>query len=151
MIPNSTANRLLPSVIAFLLLASVLLLFRNTSTTFTSPEEIAIHASELSKTDSVWSGSWWIRGGIEPPPPGCVAFGMHDLYPFKLITARDVQTGDVLVRIISPLSIPSGSIERNPQNLRFTSQVRDSEALVLVCQQNSESWPAGLFSIITND
>ena len=148
--PISTVNRVLPPVIAFLLLASILFLFRKPSTTFTNLEEIAIHASALSLTDSAWTGSWWIFDGIEPPLPGIVAFGTHDLYPFRLITARDVQTGDVLVRIISPLSIQSNAGRVNRQNLRFTSYVQNSEALVLLHQQNSESWPVNLFSIITN-
>jgi hypothetical protein len=130
----------------------MLILFRKPATTFTNLEEIAIHASELAKTDSAWPGSWWIYDGIESPLPGCVAFGTHDLYPFQLITVRDVQTGDVLVRIVSPLSIsiPTGAVRVNHQNLHFTSYVHDCEALVLIHQQNSESWPVNLFSIFTN-
>jgi len=146
--PYSTVSRLLPPVIAFLLLSSMLVLFRKPATTFTNLEEIAIHASELSKTDSAWPGSWWMYDGIDSPLPGCVAFGTHDLYPFRLITARDVQTGDILVRIISPFSLPSEA--RTVNRLRFTSFEKDSEALVLLHQQNSESWPVSLFSIITN-
>ena len=145
--PYSTVNRVLPQIIAFLLLASVLLLFRKPATTFTNLEDIAVHASVLSLSDSAWTGSLWIWDAVEPPMPGCVAFGVHDLYPFRLITARDVETGDVLVRIISPLSIPSDASAVN--RLRFTSFVQDSEALVLLHQQNSESWPVNLFSIIT--
>ena len=150
--PHSTVNRLLPPVIAFLLLSSMLIIFRKPATTFTSLCEIAVHASELSKTDSVWPGSWWMYDGIESPLPGCVAFGTHDLYPFQLITARDIQTGDVLVRIVSPLSIsiPSGADRVNHQNLCFTSYVHDSEALVLIHSQDSKSWPVNLFSIFTN-
>lgn len=130
----------------------MLVLFRKPSTTFTNLEEIAIHASELSRTDSAWPGSWWMYDMIESPLPGCVAFGTHDLYPFQLITARDVQTGDVLVRIVSPLSIsiPPGPDRASTQSLRFTSYVHDSEALVLMHSQNSESWPVNLFSILTN-
>lgn len=146
--PHSTVNRAIPSVIAFLLLASMLLLFRQPSTTLMNLEEIAIHASVLSLSDPAWPGSCWIWDGLEPPIPGCVAFGKHDLYPFQLITARDVQTGDVLVRIISPLSIPPEASTVN--HLRFTSFVQDSEALVLLRLQNSESWPVNLFSIITD-
>ncbi|MCK4806700.1 MAG: hypothetical protein KAT09_03590 [Candidatus Aegiribacteria sp.] len=116
----------------------------------TNIEEIAIHASTLSLSDSAWSGSWWIFDGIEPPLPGCVAFGTHNLYPIRLITARDVQTGDVLIRIISPLSIPSDENAMNRQNLHFSSFVQDTDALVLIHQQGSESWPVNLFSIITN-
>lgn len=145
--PSSTVNRVLPSVIAFLLLATTLILFRKPATTFASLEEIAIHASVLSLSDPAWPGSCWIRDGLEPPIPGSVAFGKHDLYPFRLITARDVHTGDVLVRIISPLTIPSEA--STVSNLRFTSFVHDSEALVLLRRQNSESWPVSLFSIIT--
>ncbi len=148
--PDSTANRILPSVIAFILLASMPLLFRKPATTITNIEEIAIHASALSLSDSAWSGGWWIFDSIEPPLPGCVAFGTHDLYPFRLITARDIQTGDVLVRIISPLSVPLDVSAVNRQNLRFTSFVQDSEAFILMHQQNSESWPVNLFSIITD-
>ncbi len=143
-------NRLLPSVIAFLLLASMPVLFRKPSTTMTSLEEIAFHASVLSSSDSVWSGGRWIFEGIEPPLPGCIAFGMHDLYPFQLVTARDVKTGDVLVRIVSPLSITSDVNAANRHNLRFTSFVQSTEALVLIQQKDSESWPVNLFSIITN-
>lgn len=147
----STVNRLLPPVIAFLLLSSTLILFRKPATTFTNLDQIAIHASELSKTDSAWSGSWWMYDRIESPLPGRVAFGTHDLYPFQLNTARDIQTGDVLVRIVSTLSIsiPPGAGRVNPQNHRFTSYVHDSEALVLIHSQNSESWPVNLFSIFT--
>jgi len=147
----STVNRLLPPVIAFLLLSSTLILFRKPATTFTNLYQIAIHASELSKTDSAWSGSWWMYDRIESPLPGRVAFGTHDLYPFQLNTARDIQTGDVLVRIVSTLSIsiPPGAGRVNPQNHRFTSYVHDSEALVLIHSQNSESWPVNLFSIFT--
>ncbi len=148
--PISTASRVLPPVIALLLLASMLFLFRKPSTTFTNLEEIAIHASALSLTDSAWPGGWWIFDGIESPLPGIVAFGTHNLYPFRLITARDVQTGDVLIRIISPSSIPSNASRTDHQNLRFTSYVQSSEALVLLHQQNSESWPVNLFSIITD-
>ncbi|MCD4700886.1 MAG: hypothetical protein K8S24_03420 [Candidatus Aegiribacteria sp.] len=135
---------------AFLLLASMPVLFRKPSTTMPGLEEMAVHASALSLSDSAWSGSWWIWSGIEPPLPGCVAFGIHDLYPFRLITARDVQTGDVLIRIISPLSISSNENTMNRQNLHFTSFVQDSEALVLIYQSDSNSWPVNLFSIITN-
>lgn len=111
---------------------------------------MAVHASVLSLSDSAWSDSWWIWSGIEPPLPGCVAFGIHDLYPFRFITARDVQTGDVLIRIISPLSIPSNENTMNRQNLRFTFFVQDSEALVLIHKSDFDSWPVNLFSIITN-
>ncbi len=147
--PCSIVNRVIPSIIAFILLVSMLFLFRKPSTTLVNIEEIAIHASALSLTDPAWPGSWWIFDGIESPLPGCVAFGTHDLYPFRLITARDVQTGDVLVRIISPLSIPpdASGISRS---LPIISYVQNSEALVLIHQQNSESWPVNLFSIITN-
>lgn len=126
------------------------LLFRKPSTTITDLEEIAIHASALSLSDSAWLGSWWIWDGIEPPLPGCVAFGTHDLYPFRLITARDVQTGDILVRIISLSSLPSEASTVSCQNFHFTSFVQDSEALVLIHQQDSESWPVNLFSVITD-
>ena len=140
-----------PPVIAFLLLSSTLILFRKPATTFTNLEEIAIHASELSKTDSAWSGSWWMYDRIESPLPGCVAFGTHDFYPFQLITARDTRTGDVLVRIVSKLSIsiPPGAGRVSPQNHCFTSNVNDSGALVLMHSENSESWPVSLFSIFT--
>ena len=150
---DSTANRyrVLPSVIAFLLLASMPVLFRNPSTTMTNLGEIAIQASALSLSDSAWSGSWWIFDMIEPPLPGCLAFGTHDLYPFRLVTARDVQTGDVLIRIISHLNIRLDENAMNRQNLHFTSFVQDMEVLVLIHQQDSESWPVNLFSIITDD
>lgn len=149
--PYSTVSRLLPPLIAFLLLSSMLVLFRKPATTFTNLCEIAIHASELSTTDSAWPGSWWMYDRIDSPLPSCVAFGTHDLYPFQLITARDVQTGDVLVRIVSPLSIsiPPGAGRVSPQNYHFTSYVHDSEALVLIHSHNSESWPVNLFSIFT--
>lgn len=148
--PDSTVNRIIPPVIAFLLLASMPLLFRKPSTTIPDLEKIAIHASALSLSDSAWSGDRWIFDGIEPPIPGEVAFGTHDLYPFRLATVRDVQTGDVLVRIISPLSVPSDTSMVNRQNLRFSSFVQDTKALVLIHRQNSKSWPVNLFSIITN-
>lgn len=147
---NSTGNRILPPVIAFLLLASMPVLFRVPSSTITNLEQLVTHASALSLSDSAWNGSGWVFDGIEPPLPGCVAFGTHDLYPFRLITARDVQTGDVLIRIVSPLSIPSDENTLNRLNLHSTSFVQDTVVLVLIHQQDSESWPVDLFSIISD-
>lgn len=148
---DATGNRILPPVVAFLLLLSIPVIFRNASSTIKNLEQLVIHASALSLSDSAWAGNCWIFDGIEPPLPGSIAFGTHDLYPFRLATARDVQTGDVLIRIISPLSIPSDENAMNRLNLHYTSFVQDTVVSVLIHQQDSESWPVYLFSIITDD
>lgn len=147
---DTAGNRILPPVVAFLLLVSIPVIFRNPSSTIKNLEQLVTHASALSLSDSIWTGSCWIFDGIEPPLPGSVAFGTHDLYPYRLVTARDVQTGDVLIRIISPLSIPSDENAMNRLYLHYSSFVQDTVVSVLMHQQDSESWPVYLFSIITD-
>ena len=148
-LPESTVTKISAVTIGFLLLASMPVLFRKPSTTTSDIGEIAVCASMLSLSDSVWSGEWWMIEGIEPPLPGEVAFGIHDYYPYKLLTARDVRTGDVLVRILSPLNFPSNTYSVIRRNLHITAVVQDTDAIVIVRSQNSESWPVRLFSIIT--
>ena len=147
---DSTASRILPALIAFLLLASIPVLFRKPSTTLTDLKEIAIHASAFSLSDSAWSGNCWFYDGIEPPLPGEVAFGKHALYPYNFITARDVRTGDVLIRIHPPITVPPDENPINYESLHISAFGKDTDTYVLIHQENSESWPVNLFSIITN-
>lgn len=146
-----TAARISAVIIGFLLLVSMPVLFRKPASTMSDIGEIAIHAFTLSLSDSVWSGGWWMIEGIEPPLPGCVAFGTHDYYPYKFFTARDVRTGDVLIRITSPLNLSSNADFETRRNFHFTAVVQDTDALVIIRSQNSESWPVRLFSIMTSD
>lgn len=147
---ESIVARISAAVIGFLLLALMPVLFRKPSSTISDIGEIAIRASMLSLFDSVWSGNWWIFEEIEPPLPGCVAFGTHDYYPYKLITARDARTGDVLVKILSPLNLPPNPDFVTHRNFHITGIVQDTDALVIIRNQDSESWPVRLFSIITS-
>ena len=136
-------------LIAIILLASVLILFRKPASTMTDFREVAVHASALSLSDPTWSDNQWIFREIEPPAAGEVSFGRHELYPYSLITARDAETGDVLVRIFSPLGIPWADNFSCLENTLITTVVRNRDGYVLSHQQNSESWPVRLFSIIT--
>jgi hypothetical protein len=146
--PLSITGRILPALIAVLLLTGILFLFRNPSATMTDIGEIAIHASALSMSDSAWYGTCWLPDWIEPPIPGEIAFGLHDVFPYKLFTIRDVRTGDILVDIRSSIAV---SLDENtPENHQITAILKDTGAMVLICDRNSESWPVYLFSIITD-
>jgi len=149
-ISESTTARISAAVIGFLLLALMPVLFRKPATTISDIGEMAIYASTLSLSDSVWSGEWWITEGIEPPRSGEVAFGMHYYYPYRFFTARDVKTGDLLVRISSQLNLPPFSNTTVHRNFYITAVVQDTDALIIIQRQNSESWPVRLFSIITS-
>ncbi len=145
-----TGSRILPVLIAALFLVSMPLLFRKPSSTMTHAREIAIHASVLSMSDSAWSGNRWFFTLIDAPPPGEVAFGIHDVYPYRFFTARDIASGDILISIDSPIRIPSRPDSPLEENLQLSAISRGEYTLLLVHHKNSESWPAALFSIITN-
>ena len=147
---ESTSARISAAIIGFLLLALMPVLFRKSATTISDIGEMAIYAYTLSLSDSVWSGDWWITEGIEPPLPGEIAFGIHYYYPYKFFTARDVRTGDVLVKILSQFNLPPFANTAAHRNFYITAVVHDTDALIIVQRQNSESWPVRLFSIITN-
>jgi len=147
---ESEKSSIAAAVIAILLLASVLILFRKPASTMTDFREVAVHASAISLSDPAWSGNRWIFSDIEPPSSGEVSFGRHEVYPYSFIIARDTETGDVLVRILSPLAIPWADNSACHDNDRITTVVRNRDAFVLTHQQNSESWPVRLFSIITD-
>jgi len=143
------------SIIPAVIIGAVLLLlmpviFKKPASTMSGIEEIAIHAYALSSTDPAWSGNLRVLKGIEPPLPGEVAFGTHDFFPYRFITARDVRTGDVLVRILSPLDLQSNPDRINRSNLQITAVVRNTDAIVLIRNKDSNSWPARLFSFITD-
>lgn len=137
------------AIIGFLLLVSVLVTFRKPASTLSDIAEIARHAFVLSLSDSVWSGGRWMLKGIEPPLSGDVAFGAHDYYPYKLFTVRDVRTGDILLRINSQFNLSLNARENASGDLHITTVVRNKDVLVIMQNQNSESWPVRLFSIMT--
>jgi len=148
--PFSITGRILPASFALILLAGILFLFRNPSATLTEIGEITIHASALSMSDSSWTGSRWILDGIEPPFPGEVAFGLHDVFPYRLFTVRDVRTGDMLICIHSPIKVSLYENLQSRNNDRMTAILNDTGAIVLICSQNSRSWPVYLFSTVTD-
>lgn len=126
------------------------IIFRKPAATITKPEEIALIAAELSNIDTVWVGGTELFNGMLIPVPGTVALGSHEYYPYLLATIRDIVTGDVLVLITSPFEIPSTSSRTTQEDLSVDIVIKGSKAMVLLHGQTEGSWPALLFSVITN-
>ncbi len=148
---DSSKAAIVPAIITGVLLLLLMpLVFRKSASTISDIEEIALYAQALSSTDSVWTGNLWLFREIDPPLPGEAAFGTHNLFPYRLITVRDTGTGDVLVRILSPFDLQSNTERMNESNFQISAVVRNTDATVLIRNRDSNSWPARLFSIITD-
>ena len=141
----------LPAILATAVLLALLpLVFTNTLTTLDDPFSLAVHAYQLAQSDTVPSHGSLSLPGMPPPPPGTIAFGVHDLYPIRFFTARDLVTGDVLSRAVFPGDFAgrSGSAVWDSLEVQFRSDGRGSTAIV--GSRGSPSWPEELFSIITH-
>ncbi|MCD4847418.1 MAG: hypothetical protein K8R76_04430 [Candidatus Aegiribacteria sp.] len=140
----------LPAIfIAGILLSTIPVLFRKPAATIIRLDEIAILAAEVSVRDAFWMGdNTFFNSHL--PEPGTVAFGSHEYYPYHLTTVRDSASGAVMVMITSRLSIPS-VIPQNTSTHSFKAAVDDGKVYVLIHDGSDGSWPARLFSVISND
>lgn len=140
----------LPAIfIAGVLLSAIPALFRKPAATIVRLDEIAILAAEISERDTLWMGdNTFFHSQL--PAPGTVAFGSHEYYPYHLTTVRDAASGDVMVMITSQLSISSIRPQNTSTN-SFKTAVDDGKVYVLLHDGLNGSWPAQLFSVISND
>ena len=140
----------LPAIfIAGIILSGLPILFRIPAATIVRLDEIAILAAQVSEKDPLWMGDNAIFN-LNTPEAGSVAFGSHDYYPYHLTTVRDAASGDVMVVITSESSIPLVR-PRNTSTHSFSTAVADDKIYILLHAGSNVSWPARLFSVISND
>jgi len=137
-------------LIGILLLAIIPILFRKPASTMTGIGEIAIHASALSLSDETWSGNCRLIECIDLPPADEVAFGVHEYFPYRLVTVRDEETGDILIAVSSPLNLLEGIDAASRRDPSIRAVLRETDAIVYMGELNSGSWPARTFSIISS-
>ncbi len=141
----------LPAIfIAGVLLSAIPVLFRKPAATIVRLDEIAMLAAEVSEKDTLWMGDNTFFN-LQIPAAGTVAFGSHEYYPYHLTTVRDSASGDVMVMITSKLTIPSVMPQNTYDTHSFETAVDDKKVYVLIHAGSNESWPARLFSVISND
>ena len=140
----------LPAIfIAGIILVGLPYLFRIPASTIVRPDEIAILAAQVSEKDPLWTGNN-APFNLNVPEAGTVAFGSHEYYPYHLTTVRDAASGDVMVVITSEPSIPvvrPGSTSTHS----FRTAVDNEKVYILMHDGSNASWPARLFSVISND
>ena len=140
----------LPAIFtACVFLFAIPVLFRKPAVTIVRLDEIAILAAEVSERDTLWNGDNTFFN-LQLPAPGTVAFGSHEYYPYHLTTVRDAASGDVMVMITSRLSIPTVRPQDTSDTHSFKTAV-DGKVYVLIHDGSNGSWPARLFSVISND
>ncbi|MCK4671478.1 MAG: hypothetical protein KAT47_02975 [Candidatus Aegiribacteria sp.] len=133
---------------ACVLLSAIPVLFRKPAATIVRLDEIAILAAEVSERDTLWMGDNTFFN-LQLPAPGTVAFGSHEYYPYHLTTVRDAASGDVMVMITSRISIPF--IRPQDTSTHSFKTPFDGKVYVLIHAGSNGSWPARLFSVISND
>lgn len=137
---------LISAVTAIVLLFSLPFLFRKPATTLRRPQEIARLAAEIAQEDPIWMSGEAVFS-FPVPPAGTVALGSHSIYPYDIQTIRDQRSGDVLVVISFGFEGPEyGRHLDEEQSMIYL----EDRVVILVKGDSTASWPAELFSVISN-
>ena len=135
---------------ALLLLFLIPVLFRSPATTFADPLSLAVHAYQLSLSDSIAASNLLPDLGNAGSLWETIFLGSYDIYPFRIFTARQSQTGAAIMRIQSRSDYLDREMAATMDDREIEMIPDGGSMIVMVRTAGEPSWSEEVLSIITN-